>query len=100
MQHKIHSIKSFHIVAPYTLEIIFEDNKSKAINFLPDLNGEMYGPLQNPDLFNRVKIDDEVKTILWPNGADFDPALLYHWEHHIEELTIRAKEWGIHSSQE
>jgi len=95
MQHKIHSIKSFHIVAPYTLEIIFEDNKSKTINFLPVLKGEIYGQLQNADFFNKVMIDDEVKTIIWPNGADFDPALLYDWEHHIDELTRRAKEWKI-----
>lgn len=100
MQHKIHSIKSFRIVAPYTLEIIFDDKKSKTINFLPVLKGEMYGQLQDVDFFNKVMLDEEVKTIIWPNGADFDPALLYDWEYHIDELTKRAEEWEIHISHE
>jgi hypothetical protein len=93
MLHEIHTIKSFCIVAPYTLEIVFEDNSRKTINFLPILTGEMYGPLKTPDYFNRVTLDPEVKAIVWPNGADFDPAILYNWEHHIPELIQRAKKW-------
>ncbi|MBA2562216.1 MAG: DUF2442 domain-containing protein [Chitinophagaceae bacterium] len=93
MLHEIHTIKSFSIAAPYTLEIVFGDNSHKTINFLPVLTGEMYGPLKNPDCFDKVILDTEVNTIVWPNGADFDPALLYNWEHYIEELTQRAKKW-------
>ena len=94
MSHEIHKIHSFKIAGPYTLEILFQDNHSKKINFLPLLHGEMFGPLQNIDCFNRVKLDEETNTIVWPNGADFDPALLYNWENLIDELTQRAKEWA------
>ncbi len=93
MQHEIHQIKSFRITAPHTLEIIFEDNLYKTINFLPILNGEMYGPLKDPAYFNKVILDAEINTLVWPNGADFDPTLLYNWEHHITELTQRSKKW-------
>ncbi len=93
MVHEIHAAKSFRITAPYTIEIEFEDGVRRTINFLPLLKGEVYGPLKNLDFFNRVKLDTEAKTIVWPNGADFDPALLYHWEQHVEELTQRAKKW-------
>lgn len=93
MIHEQHTIKSFRKVALYTLDIIFEDNRCKTINFLPVLKGEMYGPLKNPEYFDKVKLDTEVHTIVWPNGADFDPALLYNWENHINELTQRAKQW-------
>ncbi len=93
MQHEIHTIKSFNIAAPYTLEIIFEDDILKTINFLPVLTGEMYGPLKNQDCFNKVILDSEINTVVWPNGVDFDPALLYHWEHYIDELTQRAIKW-------
>ncbi len=89
----IHKIKSFHIAAPYTLQIVFEDNSCKTINFFPVLNGEMFGLLRDPEYFNQVILDTEVNTIVWPNGADFDPALLYNWDHHINELTQRAKKW-------
>jgi hypothetical protein len=30
-------------------------------------------------LFNQVRIDPEVHTLVWPNGADFDPAMLHDW---------------------
>ena len=93
MIHENHTIKSFRLVAPYTLEIIFENNNCKTINFFPVLKGEMYGPLKNPENFERVTLDKEVKTIVWPNGADFNPDLLYNWDQHIDELTERAKQW-------
>jgi len=93
MKHEIRKIKSFRIAAPYTLEIVFGNNNLKTINFFPVLSGEIYGPLKNPDCFNKVVLDTEVNTIVWPNGADFDPALLYNWEHHIDELVQQAKKW-------
>lgn len=93
MQHEIHTIKSIRITAPYTLQIIFGDNSHKIINFLPVLKGEMFGPLKNTEYFKRVMLDAEVKTIVWPNGADFDPSILYNWEQHIEELRQRAETW-------
>lgn len=97
MLHEIHTIKSFRKIAPYTLEIIFGNNNCKTINFLPVLNGEMYGTLKNADFFDKVILDTEVKTIVWPNGADFDPSLLYNWEQYIEELKHRSKEWETES---
>lgn len=94
MIHEIHHITSFNIVGPHTLEVVFENNTRKTINLSPVLYGEMYAPLKDADFFKLVKLDDEVHTLIWPNGADFDPSLLYHWEQHIEELSFRAKEWA------
>ncbi|MEK6614605.1 MAG: DUF2442 domain-containing protein [Bacteroidota bacterium] len=93
MQYEFHNIKSFCLTASYTLEIIFDDNTHKVIDFSPVLYGEMYGPLKNSALFNKVALDKEVHTLVWPNGADFNPSLLYHWEQHIDELSARAKKW-------
>ncbi len=53
----------------------------------------MFSPLKNLDLFNQVKIDPEIHTIIWPNGADFDPETLYNWDKYEKELTDRAKVW-------
>lgn len=95
MKHEIHYIKSFNIVGLYTLEVVFENNARKTINLAPVLYGEMYGPLKDPDFFKLLKLDDEVQTLVWPNGADFDPTILYHWEQYVEELSCRAKEWQV-----
>ena len=79
MTHLIYRVHSFEIVAPYTLCVRFDDGAQQTIDFLPVLAGELYGPLRNLETFRQVRIDPEVKTLVWPNGADFDPATLHEW---------------------
>ena len=81
------------IVGPYTLEVGFDDATSQTIDFLPVLSGELYRPLRNQAVFNQVRIDPEVHTLVWPNGADFDPATLHDWPEHAKALADRAREW-------
>jgi hypothetical protein len=38
----------------------------------------MFEPLKDPDLFLQVKVDPELETVIWPNGADLAPEFLYH----------------------
>jgi hypothetical protein len=38
--------------------------------------GEIYRPLGDERLFNQLRVDSEVGTLVWPNGADFDPAFV------------------------
>lgn len=95
MNHLIIKVTAFKITAPYTLEIKFDDSSCKSINFKNVLNGEMFSPLKDLDLFNRVTIDPEVNTIVWPNGADFDPAILHDWDKYEQELINRAKDWDV-----
>lgn len=33
----------------------------------------MSAPLREEALFRPVRVDEELATIVWPNGADFDP---------------------------
>ena len=95
MNHEIHYIKTFKIIGPQIIEVVFENNILKTINLAPVLYGEMYGPLKDADFFKQVKLDEEVQTLVWPNGADFDPSMLYYWEQHVDELECRAKEWQV-----
>lgn len=80
MPHTFTRIISFQIQAPYRLAIVFADGKEQAVDLEPVLKGELYGPLKDPDLFRRVYLDPVAGTLAWPNGADFDPDTLYHWE--------------------
>ncbi|MGD1103905.1 MAG: DUF2442 domain-containing protein [Terriglobia bacterium] len=93
MSHPIHRVVGFEIVPPYTLRVRFEDAMVQTINFEPVLAGELYAPLSDLKLFNRVSIDPEVHTLVWPNRADFDPATLHDWPHHEQALLERAKRW-------
>jgi Protein of unknown function (DUF2442) len=80
MSHPIYRVRSFEIVGPFTLRVCFDDNSEQTIDFHPLLAGELYGPLRDIQLSNQVRIDPEVETLVWPNGADFDPATLHGWE--------------------
>jgi hypothetical protein len=79
MKHPIHRVVGFSIVGPYTLEIEFDDRTGRKINFTPVLKGELFGELRDLTLFEKVELDPEVHTLVWPNGADFDPATLHDW---------------------
>ena len=93
MTHPIHRVLSFEIVAPYTLRVRFDDSSVQTIDFRPVLAGELYAPLNDLNLFNRVSIDPEVHTLVWPNGADLDPATLHEWPLHEQALVERARHW-------
>lgn len=93
MTHPIHRITDFAIVGPYTLRIAFDDQSEQRIDFEPILAGELYGPLRQLEIFNRVKLDPEVHTLVWPNGADFDPATLHDWQQLKDALIERARRW-------
>ena len=93
MMHPIHRVTAFLIVAPHTIRVEFEDDTHQVIDFHPVLVGNFYGPLRDPHFFNQVKLDQEVHTLVWPNGADFDPATLHDWPRYQEALVQRVKTW-------
>jgi hypothetical protein len=94
MSHPIYRVVSFEVVSPYKLKVRFDDASVRVIDFQPVLAGELYGPLQDIKLFNQVEIDPEVHTLVWPNGADFDPATLHDWPQYAEEMEGLAKRWA------
>jgi uncharacterized protein DUF2442 len=93
MKHPIYQVRSFEIVSAHTLRVGFDDGTEQTINFWPVLAGELYRPLRDLDLFNQVRIDSEVHTLVWPNGADFDPATLHDWPTHEPALRELARRW-------
>jgi hypothetical protein len=95
MEHPIFRVCGFRIVAPYTLAITFDDGTEQVVDFRPVLAGEMFGPLQELTFFNQVQIDPEVHTLVWPNGADFDPATLHDWPQHVGAMTALARKWSL-----
>ena len=93
MEHGIYRVESFEIISSYTLKVRFDDNTEQVIDFEPILFGELFGPLRDLNLFNQVKIDPEVHTLVWPNGGDFDPATLHDWPELVDNLAARARQW-------
>jgi hypothetical protein len=93
MLHPIHRVARFEIVGPYTLAVVFTDGTEQRIDFRPVLHGALFAALQDLAMFNAVVLDAEAGTLVWPNGADFDPAMLHDWPTVREELAARASTW-------
>lgn len=93
MNHPIYQVRTVEIVEPFTLRVQFTDDTEQVIYLKPVLAGELYGSLLGLQLFNQVAVDPEVKTLVWPNGDDFDPATLYDWPKYKDAFAARAREW-------
>ena len=85
--------QSFAIVGPYTFKVGFDDGLFREIDFSPILQGELYGPLSDLRVFEQVKLDGEVHTLVWPNGADFDPATLHDWSSQSSKVSSDLELW-------
>ena len=95
MGHPVHKISAFEIVGPYCIRIAFADEVTRTINFRPLLEGEIFGPLRDFDQFNSVTLDPEAHTLVWRNGADFDPATLHDWPEHEAAMIALARRWAL-----
>ena len=45
-------------------------------------------------MFNQVRVDAEGYTLVWRNGADFDPATLHDWPELETQLVEMARSWA------
>ena len=93
VDHKLYEVVSFRIVRPYKLAIQFNDGLSQVVDLDGVLEGELYGPLKDPALFRRVRLDPDLGNLVWPNGADFDPEILHDWPERRSAMLEAATEW-------
>ncbi len=79
----------------YSLRGAFDDGFERDIDLEEILEGELYGPLRERSPFAKVAVDSEVQMIVWPNGADFDPATLRDWPAHEAVMRELARRWAL-----
>ena len=63
----------------YQLELRFSDGTIAELDFRRRVvgRGGVFQPLQDIDFFRQVAVDQEAGTLVWPNGVDFCPDVLY-----------------------
>ena len=93
MDHALHRVTSFEVVGPFVLNVQFDDGTRQHIDFRPVLRGELFGALRDAATFERVRIDPDAHTLVWPNGADFDPATLHDWPEAGPRMIALARCW-------
>jgi hypothetical protein len=90
---EFHCVTDFHLAGKYVPSVTFGDGSCQAIDFRPVPGGRTPGPLRDLGLVNPVGIDTESETPLWPNGADFDPAMLHDWSERVDAMTALVRTW-------
>ena len=60
------------------LLLTFDDGAQREIDIatLTEFKG-VFEPLKDPTYFRQVRVEHDVGTIVWPNGADFCSEVLY-----------------------
>lgn len=71
-------VKDVTPLTGYTVRLTFTDGTRKDIDLGPYLKGPIFEPLRDPARFREVTVDPELGTIVWPNGADVCPDVLYY----------------------
>ena len=67
-------------VEDYRLNLQFENGEWRTVDFkdrIQSSNGQMIEPLKDVEFFKCVSVDTELGTIVWPNGFDQAPDVLY-----------------------
>ena len=63
----------------YRLELDFTDGATAELDFRQQVAGRggVFRQLEDIEYFKGVQVDPEAGTIVWPNGVDFCPDVLY-----------------------
>jgi Protein of unknown function (DUF2442) len=66
-------------LADHRLSLSFEDGSRGEVDFSSRRWRGVFAPLEDQAYFERVELDEELGTIVWPNGADMAPETLHRW---------------------
>ena len=63
-------------VAGHTIWLRFGDGVEGEVDLSSEIHGEVFEPLKDLECFRKLQVDPELRTVVWPNGADFAPEFL------------------------
>lgn len=71
-------ITDVEVLHDHVVALRFADGVKKIVDLDPFLHGPIFAPIRkDPSAFAMVRVDPEAGTIVWPNGADLAPDVLY-----------------------
>ena len=76
-------ISGVRVLGRYLVSLTFTDGSEGTVDLARWIQGRtgVFSALQDPAYFSRVSVHPEAGTIVWPNGADLDPDVLYEAAH-------------------
>lgn len=72
-------VTAVEVRAPFVVALWFTDGSEGVVDLAPWIRGRqgVFTELQDPAYFAKVMVDREAGTIVWPNGVDLDPDMLF-----------------------
>ena len=61
----------------HRIRLTFDDGLVGDVDLADELWGPVFELLRDPTMFVRVRVDPDLGTVSWPNGADLDPCTLH-----------------------
>jgi hypothetical protein len=83
----------------YKLRLTFNDGAVTEADFSDDLRGPLAEPLRDPAYFRSARIDEEARTVVWPNGLDPDLYVLHGDYPPAEPSRLRVQRLDAHASK-
>ena len=77
LMEKIVHVTGVRCLGDHRLRLSFEDGSSGDVDFSQEEWSGVFAPLADPSYFAQVQLDDELGTIVWPNGVDIAPETLH-----------------------
>ena len=74
--HVLPRITDARYTKDHRVWIRFSDGAEGEIDLGEELIGPIFEPLRNLETFRNFRLDPELHTLVWPNGADFAPEFL------------------------
>ena len=70
-------VKEAKYLHDYVIWLRFNDEAEGEIDLKDELDGEIFEPLKKIKNFKKFKVDPDIMTVVWENGADIAPEFLY-----------------------
>jgi hypothetical protein len=86
-------ITQVEVPGPFRVTLTFTDGSTDTVDLAPWIEGRrgVFAALQDPAFFAQVAVDAEAGTIVWPNGADLDPDVLFEAAHGVASGAARPR---------
>ena len=86
---------SARYIGNYQVEVCFNDGRQGIADLSNIFTGPVFKPLKDPEMFAQLRLDKELDTLVWPNGADLAPEYLYFRAFRNEPgLEEKFRKWG------
>jgi hypothetical protein len=73
----MHYVTEVQYESNYELRLRFDDGSVRIVDLQNHLDGRVFQPLKDLARFRTARLNPDLDTVVWDNGADMSPDFLY-----------------------